>query len=113
MANRSDRGLLNLNIYLDFESARRIRSKSAKSIGARRNVFCNKAGYRTAALSCWLKHKENPWQSGSVHIADMADIHSPVVDLLTSKNIAFEIIEIPLSEDRKPIRDLEDMLSAK
>ncbi|MDO9231888.1 MAG: hypothetical protein Q8N02_09630 [Methylotenera sp.] len=43
----------------------------------------------------------------------MADIHSPVIDLLTSKNIVFEIIEIPLSEDRKPIRDLEDLLSAK
>jgi len=43
----------------------------------------------------------------------MADIHSPVIDLLTSKNIAFEIIEIPLSEDRKPIRDLEVLLSAK
>lgn len=43
----------------------------------------------------------------------MADIHSPVIDLLTSKNIVFEIIEIPLSEDRKPIRDLEVLLSAK
>lgn len=43
----------------------------------------------------------------------MADIHSPVIDLLTSRNIAFEIIEIPLSEDRKPIRDLEGLLSAK
>ncbi|NOU41036.1 MAG: hypothetical protein HOO85_07180 [Methylotenera sp.] len=43
----------------------------------------------------------------------MADIHSPVIDLLTSKNIAFEIIEIPLSEDRKPIRDLEVLLLAK
>lgn len=43
----------------------------------------------------------------------MADIHSPVIDLLASKNIVFEIIEIPLSEDRKPIRDLEVLLSAK
>lgn len=43
----------------------------------------------------------------------MTDIHSPVVDLLTSKNIAFEVIEIPLSEDRKPIRNLEDLLSAQ
>lgn len=43
----------------------------------------------------------------------MADIHSPVTDLLTSKNIAFEVIEIPLSEDRKPIRNLEDLLTAK
>jgi Cys-tRNA(Pro)/Cys-tRNA(Cys) deacylase len=43
----------------------------------------------------------------------MADIHSPVTDLLQSKNIAFEVIEIPLSEDSKPIRDLETLLSAK
>ena len=43
----------------------------------------------------------------------MTEIHSPVVDLLTSRNIAFEVIEIPLSEDRKPIRNLEDLLSAK
>jgi len=43
----------------------------------------------------------------------MADIHSPVVDLLTSRNIAFEVIEIPLSEDRKPVRDLEYLLLAK
>ncbi|MDP3776711.1 aminoacyl-tRNA deacylase [Methylotenera sp.] len=43
----------------------------------------------------------------------MADIHSPVIDLLQSKNIAFEVIEIPLSEDSKPIRDLEALLSAK
>jgi prolyl-tRNA editing enzyme YbaK/EbsC (Cys-tRNA(Pro) deacylase) len=44
---------------------------------------------------------------------DMTDIHSPVVDLLTSQSIACEISEIPLSEDRKPIRNLEDLLSAK
>ncbi|MDO9149882.1 MAG: YbaK/EbsC family protein [Methylotenera sp.] len=43
----------------------------------------------------------------------MADINSPVTDLLQSKNIAFEVIEIPLSEDSKPIRDLETLLSAK
>ena len=43
----------------------------------------------------------------------MTEIHSPVIDLLTSRNIAFEVIEIPLSEDRKPIRNLEDLLSAK
>jgi len=43
----------------------------------------------------------------------MADIHSPVIDLLQSKNIAFEVIDIPLSEDSKPIRDLEALLSAK
>ena len=43
----------------------------------------------------------------------MADIHSPVIDLLQSKNIVFEVIEIPLSKDNKPIRDLEALLSAK
>ncbi|PKO43842.1 MAG: hypothetical protein CVU29_10415 [Betaproteobacteria bacterium HGW-Betaproteobacteria-22] len=43
----------------------------------------------------------------------MTDTHSPVIDLLTSRSIAFEIIEIPLSEDRKPIRHLEDLLSVK
>ncbi|MDO9366423.1 MAG: YbaK/EbsC family protein [Methylotenera sp.] len=43
----------------------------------------------------------------------MADIHSPVTDLLQSKNIAFEMIEIPLSENSKPILDLEALLSAK
>jgi Cys-tRNA(Pro)/Cys-tRNA(Cys) deacylase len=43
----------------------------------------------------------------------MADIHSLVIDLLRAKNITFEIIEIPLSEDSKPIRDLEVLLSAK
>lgn len=43
----------------------------------------------------------------------MTDIHSPVIDLLRSRNIAFEIIEIPLSEDSKPIRNLEVLLSNK
>src|ERR1700690_1149654 len=53
------------------KSVRRMRRKSAKSIGARRDIACNKAGYRTAALACLLKHNQNPWQSGSVHIAVM------------------------------------------
>jgi Cys-tRNA(Pro)/Cys-tRNA(Cys) deacylase len=43
----------------------------------------------------------------------MADIYSPVIDLLQSKSMAFEVIDIPLSEESKPIRDLEVLLSAK
>jgi Cys-tRNA(Pro)/Cys-tRNA(Cys) deacylase len=40
-------------------------------------------------------------------------IHSNVVDLLTSAEMVFDVIEIPLSEDKKPIRHLEELLSAK
>lgn len=40
-------------------------------------------------------------------------IHSPVTELLQQKNIAYEIIEIPLSADKKPVRNLEELLSAK
>lgn len=40
-------------------------------------------------------------------------IQSPVTDLLQANGMAFDVIEIPLSEDRKPIRSLEDLLSAK
>lgn len=40
-------------------------------------------------------------------------IHSPVIDLLQAKGMAFDVIEIPLSEDKKPIRSLEDLLTAK
>lgn len=40
-------------------------------------------------------------------------IHSPVTDLLQQKNIAYEIVEIPLSEDKKPVRNLEELLIAK
>ena len=37
-------------------------------------------------------------------------IISPVTDLLQSKKISYDVIEIPLSEDRKPIRNLEELL---
>lgn len=40
-------------------------------------------------------------------------ITSPVTELLQQKNIAFEVVEIPLSEDKKPIRNLEELLSSK
>jgi len=39
-------------------------------------------------------------------------IQSAVTDLLTSADIAFEVIEIPLSEDKKPIRNLEELLTS-
>ncbi len=39
-------------------------------------------------------------------------INSPVTELLTSKNIPFDVIEIPLSEDKKPIRHLEELLQS-
>lgn len=42
-----------------------------------------------------------------------ASIHSPVTELLTQHQIAFQVIEIPLSEDKKPIRSLEELLSAQ
>ncbi len=37
-------------------------------------------------------------------------INSPVTALLKHKNIAFNVIEIPLTEDKKPIRNLEELL---
>lgn len=40
-------------------------------------------------------------------------INSAVTDLLTSAGIDFDVIEIPLSEDKKPIRNLEELLSNK
>lgn len=40
-------------------------------------------------------------------------VQSAVTDLLTEHNIAFEIIEIPLSEDKKPIRNLEELLTSQ
>jgi Cys-tRNA(Pro) deacylase len=43
----------------------------------------------------------------------VANVHSPVTDLLTQHQIAFQVIEIPLSEDKKPIRHLEELLSAQ
>jgi Cys-tRNA(Pro)/Cys-tRNA(Cys) deacylase len=38
-------------------------------------------------------------------------ISSPVTELLEQHNIAFEVIEIPLSDDKKPIRNLEELLT--
>ncbi|OUR64273.1 hypothetical protein A9Q79_07485 [Methylophaga sp. 42_25_T18] len=38
-------------------------------------------------------------------------ISSPVTELLEQNNIPFEVIEIPLSEDKKPIRNLEEWLT--
>lgn len=40
-------------------------------------------------------------------------IKSDVTDLLTSAGVDFDVVEIPLSEDKKPIRNLEELLSAK
>jgi len=41
------------------------------------------------------------------------NITSAVTDLLQSQGIAFEWIEIPLSEDKKPVRSLEELLTSK
>ncbi len=38
-------------------------------------------------------------------------IQSPVTELLDSQHIAYDVIEIPLSEDKKPIRNLEELLT--
>jgi len=40
-------------------------------------------------------------------------IESPVTKLLNSNNITFEVINIPLSEDKKPIRQLEELLQSQ
>lgn len=37
-------------------------------------------------------------------------ISSPVTTLLSQAGIAYDVIEIPLSEDKKPIRNLEELL---
>ncbi len=37
-------------------------------------------------------------------------ITSPVTDLLQHESIAYDVIEIPLTEDKKPIRNLEEFL---
>ena len=37
-------------------------------------------------------------------------INSPVTELLQRENIAFDVIEIPLTEDKKPVRNLEELL---
>jgi prolyl-tRNA editing enzyme YbaK/EbsC (Cys-tRNA(Pro) deacylase) len=43
----------------------------------------------------------------------MMTMQSPVIDLLNAEQMAFELIEIPLSDDKKPIRSLEALLLAK
>lgn len=40
-------------------------------------------------------------------------ITSPVIDFLQSESIAYDVIEIPLSEDKKPIRNLEELLQKR
>lgn len=40
-----------------------------------------------------------------------AIIHSPVTELLEREGIAFDVIEIPLTKDKKPVRNLEELLS--
>lgn len=38
-------------------------------------------------------------------------ISSPVTALLDAENIAYQVIEIPLTEDKKPVRNLEELLN--
>jgi len=40
-----------------------------------------------------------------------ASMHSPVTELLERESIAYDVIEIPLTEDKKPVRNLEELLS--
>lgn len=40
-------------------------------------------------------------------------ISSPVTELLANNAIHYDVIEIPLSEDKKPIRNLEELLSGQ
>lgn len=42
-----------------------------------------------------------------------ATLTSPVTDLLQQHGMAFDVVEIPLSEDKKPVRSLEELLTAK
>lgn len=37
-------------------------------------------------------------------------ITSPVTELLQHESIAYDVIEIPLTEDKKPVRNLEELL---
>jgi len=39
-------------------------------------------------------------------------INSPVTALLNEQAIPFDILEIPLTEDKKPVRSLEELLNA-
>lgn len=38
-------------------------------------------------------------------------ISSPVTALLDTENIDYQVIEIPLTEDKKPVRNLEELLN--
>lgn len=40
-----------------------------------------------------------------------SSVHSPVTELLQQENIPYDVIEIPLTEDRKPVRNLEELLA--
>lgn len=40
-------------------------------------------------------------------------IQSPVTQLLDSQGVAYQVIQIPLSEEKKPIRSLEELLNAQ
>jgi Cys-tRNA(Pro) deacylase len=40
-------------------------------------------------------------------------LRSPVTDLLAREAIDYQVVEIPLSEDKKPVRNLEELLSAR
>lgn len=42
-----------------------------------------------------------------------AIIQSPVTELLAREGIAFDVVEIPLTEDKKPVRNLEELLSSR
>jgi len=37
-------------------------------------------------------------------------INSPVIEMLQQESIPYEVIEIPLTEDKKPVRNLEELL---
>ncbi|MGY1489350.1 aminoacyl-tRNA deacylase [Methylobacillus pratensis] len=43
----------------------------------------------------------------------MTSLLSPVTDLLNAQSIPFTVIEIPLSEDKKPVRNLEELLESQ
>lgn len=41
------------------------------------------------------------------------NITSPVTELLQREGVAYQVIEIPLTEDKKPVRNLEELLSSQ
>lgn len=42
-----------------------------------------------------------------------SSLHSPVTELLQQQNIPYDVIEIPLAEDSKPVRNLEELLAKR